>query len=91
MQAPDPASYFLVVEKPGLEIDGEFTNITWTEIANRSGAIGGYYDWNVNLGLFASAWRLSASEPQDMTVETHCVRQQNTILIQTVVFSLICQ
>ena len=52
--APDPASYFLVVEKRGLEIDGEFTNITWTEIANRSGAIGGYYDWNVNLGLFAS-------------------------------------
>lgn len=52
--APNPASYFLVVEERGIEIDGEFTNITWTEIANRSGAIGGNFDWNVNLGLFAS-------------------------------------
>ena len=52
--SPDPASYFLVVEERGIEIDGEFTNITWTEIANRSGAIYGYFDWNVNLGLFAS-------------------------------------
>ena len=52
--APDPASYFLVVEERGIEIDGEFTNITWTEIANRIGTIGGYFDWNVNLGLFAS-------------------------------------
>ncbi|MEC7255168.1 MAG: hypothetical protein VXV76_01005 [Candidatus Thermoplasmatota archaeon] len=52
--APDPASYFLVVEERGIEIDGEFTNVTWTEIANRSGTIGGYFDWNVNLGLFAS-------------------------------------
>ena len=43
------------------------------------------------LGYLHQAWRLSGSEPQDMTVETHCVRQQNTILIQTVVFSLICQ
>ena len=52
--SPDPASYFLVVEERGIEIDGEFTNVTWTEIANRSGAIYGYFDWNVNLGLFAS-------------------------------------
>ena len=52
--SPDPASYFLVVEERGIEIDGEFTNVTWTEIANRSGAIYGYFEWNVNLGLFAS-------------------------------------
>ena len=52
--SPNPASYYLVVEERGLEIDGEFTNVSWTEIANRSGVIGGYFDWNVNLGLFAS-------------------------------------
>ena len=52
--APDPSSYNLVVEERGLEIDGEFTNITWTEIANTSGFIDGLIDWNVNLGLFAS-------------------------------------
>ena len=39
--APDPSSYNLVVEERGLEIDGEFTNITWTEIANTSGFIDG--------------------------------------------------
>ncbi|MDA8546048.1 hypothetical protein N9K60_04605 [Candidatus Poseidoniales archaeon] len=52
--SPNPTSYYLVVEERGLEIDGAFTNITWTEIANRSGVINGYFDWNVNLGLFAS-------------------------------------
>ncbi len=52
--SPDPASYYLVVEERGIEVDGEFTNVTWTEIANRSGVISGYFDWNVNLGLFAS-------------------------------------
>ena len=44
----------MVVEVKGIEIDGEFTNITWTEIANTSGFIGGSIDWNVDLGLFAS-------------------------------------
>ena len=52
--APDPTAYFLVVEERGLETDGENTNITWTEIANRTGVIAGEYDWTVNLGLFAS-------------------------------------
>ena len=52
--APSPTSYNLVVEVKGIEIDGEFTNITWTEIANTSGFIGGSIDWNVDLGLFAS-------------------------------------
>ena len=51
---PNPMSYNLVVEERGVEIDGEFTNITWTEIANRTGFIGGAIDWNINLGLFAS-------------------------------------
>ena len=52
--APDPTLYNIIVEERGLEIDGGFTNITWTEIANRSGVIAGYFDWNVDLGLFAS-------------------------------------
>ena len=52
--APSPTSYNMVLEERGLEIDGEFTNITWTEIANTSGFIDGLFDWNVNLGLFAS-------------------------------------
>ena len=51
---PNPASYNIVVEERGVEIDGEFTNITWTEIANRTGFIGGMIDWNINLGMFAS-------------------------------------
>jgi hypothetical protein len=52
--APSPTSYNMVVEVRGTEIDGQFSNITWTEIANTSGFIGGSIDWNVNLGLFAS-------------------------------------
>ena len=52
--APNPLSYNIIIEERGVEIDGEFTNITWTEIANRSGFIGGLIDWNINLGLFAS-------------------------------------
>ena len=44
----------MVVEKRGFEIDGQFTNITWTEMANTSGFIGGLFDWNVDLGVFAS-------------------------------------
>ena len=47
-------SYNIVVEERGVEIDGEFTNITWTEMFNRTGFIGGAIDWNINLGLFAS-------------------------------------
>ena len=52
--APNPLSYNIVVEERSVEIDGEFTNITWTEIANSTGFIGGMFDWNVDLGLFAS-------------------------------------
>ena len=52
--APNPSSYNIVVEEKGFEIDGQFTNITWTEIANSSGFIGGLFEWNVNLGMFAS-------------------------------------
>ena len=51
---PNPISYNMIVEERGVEIDGEFTNITWTEIANRTGFIGGMIDWDVNLGMFAS-------------------------------------
>ncbi len=52
--APNPLSYNIIVEERGFEVDGEFTNITWTEIANSTGFIGGMFDWNVNLGLFTS-------------------------------------
>ena len=52
--SPSPTSYNIVVEERGFETDGEFTNITWTEVANTSGFIDGMFDWNVNLGLFAS-------------------------------------
>ena len=52
--SPNPSSYNLVVEERGIEIDGEFTNITWTEIANTSGFIDGDIDWIVDLGMFAS-------------------------------------
>ena len=89
--APDPSSYNLVVEERGLEIDGEFTNITWTEIANTSGFIDGLIDWNVNLGLFASGsetyrFRMTNYEGGDIICP-----QQNITQTLIVVYNLICQ
>ncbi len=52
--APDPSSYFLLIEKRIIELDGENTNISWIETHNRSGVIGGNLDWLVDLGMFAS-------------------------------------
>ncbi|MEC7178786.1 MAG: hypothetical protein VXW28_05795, partial [Candidatus Thermoplasmatota archaeon] len=51
---PDPNSYRVIIEQRGIAIEGENTVVVWTEIANRSGFIGGNMDWNVNFGLFAS-------------------------------------
>lgn len=52
--SPNPNSYYLVVEEKSVELDGEFANVSWTEIANRSGVIGGVVDWTIDLGVFAS-------------------------------------
>ena len=54
MVSPDPNSYYLVVEEKNIQLDGEFANISWLEIANRSGVIGGNIDWTIDLGVFAS-------------------------------------
>ena len=50
--SPSPNSFYVVVEKRTIEIDGEFTNITWIETANKTGLIYGILDWSVNLGAF---------------------------------------
>ena len=48
-EAPDPSSYFLVLElKDVNSTDGNIT-VEWEEVANRSGVIGGDFDWNVDL------------------------------------------
>ena len=52
--SPDPSSYYLVVEEKSVELDGEFANVSWNEIANRTGVIGGVIDWTIDLGVFAS-------------------------------------
>ena len=52
--SPNPNSYFLVVEEKSVELDGEFANVSWNEIANRSGVIDGIIDWTIDLGVFAS-------------------------------------
>ena len=49
-EAPDPSSYFLVLELKHVNTtDGNIT-VEWEEVANRSGVIGGDFAWNVNLG-----------------------------------------
>jgi len=78
--SPAPSSYFMVVEERGFETDGQTTNITWTEIANRSGFIGGQFDWDVNLGTFASGtevyrFRLTGYEGGDIV----CASESSTI------------
>ena len=53
--APDPSSYFLVLElKHVNSTDGNIT-IEWEEVANRSGVIGGDFNWNVDLGAAAGS------------------------------------
>ena len=52
--APDPSTYYLVLEQQDVSnIDGNIT-ITWTEIDNVSGPIGGDFSWPVDLGLGAA-------------------------------------
>ena len=50
--SPSPNSFYVVVEKRTIEVDGEFSNITWIETANKTGLIYGILDWSVNLGAF---------------------------------------
>jgi hypothetical protein len=53
--SPDPAAYFLVLElKHVNNTDGNIT-IEWEEVANRSGTIGGDFNWNVDLGSAAGS------------------------------------
>ena len=49
-EAPDPSSYFLVLELKHVNTtDGNIT-VEWEEVANRSGVIGGDFNWNIDLG-----------------------------------------
>ena len=53
--SPDPAAYFLVLElKHVNNTDGNIT-VEWEEVANRSGTIGGDFNWNVDLGSAAGS------------------------------------
>ena len=54
-EAPDPSSYFLVLELKHVNTtDGNIT-IEWEEVANRSGVIGGDFNWNIDLGSAAGS------------------------------------
>lgn len=54
-EAPDASAYFLVLElKHVNNTDGNIT-IEWEEIANRTGVIGGNFNWNVDLGSAAGS------------------------------------
>ena len=48
--APNPLSYFTIVEERSINSSGETPVFEWTEIANQSGTIGGDFDWTVDLG-----------------------------------------
>ena len=48
--APDPLSYFTVVEERSINSSGEEPVFEWTEIANQTGTIGGNFDWTMDLG-----------------------------------------
>ena len=48
--APDPLSYFTVVEERSINSSGEEPVFEWTEIANQTGTIGGDFDWTMDLG-----------------------------------------
>ena len=53
--SPDPTSYFLVLELKHVNTtDGNIT-VEWEEVANRSGVIGGNFNWNVDLGTAAGS------------------------------------
>ncbi|MGB1098619.1 MAG: hypothetical protein ACPG34_05000 [Poseidonia sp.] len=54
-EAPDPSSYFLTLELKHVNTtDGNIT-VEWEEVANRSGVIGGDFNWNVDLGAAAGS------------------------------------
>jgi len=50
--APDPNSYNISIQKKVIGV-GE-GNITWDEVSNQTGPIGGDFDWTVDLGIFAA-------------------------------------
>ena len=53
--APDPSAYFLVLELKHVNTtDGNIT-VEWEEVANRSGVIGGDFNWNIDLGNAAGS------------------------------------
>lgn len=53
--APDPSAYYLVLELKHLNNTDGNTTIEWEEVANRSGTIGGDFNWNVDLGAAAGS------------------------------------
>ena len=54
-EAPDPSAYFLVLELKHVNTtDGNIT-VEWEEVANRSGVIGGNFNWNIDLGNAAGS------------------------------------
>ncbi|MEC7112987.1 MAG: hypothetical protein VXW72_05570, partial [Candidatus Thermoplasmatota archaeon] len=48
--APDPLSYFTVVEERSINSSGDEPVFEWTEIDNQTGTIGGDFDYTMDLG-----------------------------------------
>ena len=51
--APNPSSYFMILEQKTLNTTGENITIEWITVANRSGIPNGDFSWNIDLGQAA--------------------------------------
>ena len=51
--SPDPSRYFMVLEQKSINTSSENFTIEWNTVENQSGAIGGDFDLNIDLGFAA--------------------------------------
>ena len=51
--APNPSSYYMILEQKTLNTTGENVTIEWITVANRSGIPSGDFTWNIDLGQAA--------------------------------------
>ena len=84
--APDPLSYFTVVEERSINSSGETPVFEWTEIANQTGTIGGDFDWTMDLGPTTAGehyyrFRLTGYEGGDTVCPTSVYRPDDACAI----------
>ena len=54
-ESPDPSAYYMVLELRHMNITDGNVTVEWEEVANRSGVIGGDFNWNIDLGSAAGS------------------------------------